>query len=148
MEKLVQELQGRLGEEGLKLQEPMKEHTTFRVGGPADLFIMPKDAEELKDVQGVIEFRDVTYAYDESKEVLHNINLRLEKGRKLALVGPSGGGKTTLLRCLNFLEKANSGEIAVNGKTVYSAKDGEKPVITPEAQLSFGLVFARRHSLH
>ena len=49
MEKLVQELQGRLGEEGLKLQEPMKEHTTFRVGGPADLFIMPKDAEELKD---------------------------------------------------------------------------------------------------
>ena len=49
MEKLVQELQERLGEEGLKLQEPMKEHTTFRVGGPADLFIMPKDAEELKD---------------------------------------------------------------------------------------------------
>lgn len=48
MEKLIQELQQRLGTEGLKLQEMMKEHTTFRVGGPADLFLMPKDAEELR----------------------------------------------------------------------------------------------------
>ena len=54
MEKLIQELQARLGEDGLKLQEPMKEHTTFRVGGPADLFLMPKDAEELKDAIGIL----------------------------------------------------------------------------------------------
>ena len=46
------------------------------------------DARELKDVEGVIEFKDVTYAYDTDKEVLRNVNLRLEKGRKLALVGP------------------------------------------------------------
>ena len=55
MEKLIQELQARLGEEGLKLQEMMKEHTTFRVGGPADLFLQPKDAEELKDAIGILE---------------------------------------------------------------------------------------------
>ena len=54
MENLIQELRTRLGEEGLKLQEPMKEHTTFRVGGPADLFLMPKDAEELKDALGIL----------------------------------------------------------------------------------------------
>ena len=59
MENLIQELQKRLGEEGLKLQEPMKEHTTFRVGGPADLFIMPKDAEELKDVIKILKKYDV-----------------------------------------------------------------------------------------
>lgn len=59
MEKLIQELQARLGEEGLKLQEPMKEHTTFRVGGPADLFLMPKDAEELKDAIGILRKYDV-----------------------------------------------------------------------------------------
>jgi polar amino acid transport system ATP-binding protein len=59
----------------------------------------------------------------------------------LAVIGSSGGGKTTFLRCLNFLEKANSGEILVNGNTVYSARDGEKPFVAPEAQLSFGLVF-------
>ena len=46
-----------------------------------------------------------------------------------------------MLRCMNFLEKANNGEIIVNGKCVYSAKEGEKTVMSPEAQLSFGLVF-------
>ncbi|MGN0135799.1 UDP-N-acetylmuramate dehydrogenase [Anaerotignum sp.] len=55
MENLIQELQARLGEEGLKLQEMMKEHTTFRVGGPADLFIQPKDAEELRDAIRILE---------------------------------------------------------------------------------------------
>ena len=50
-------------------------------------------------------------------EVLKGINVTLEKGEVLSIIGSSGGGKTTLLRCLNFLEKANSGEIIVNGKT-------------------------------
>lgn len=48
MEELKQELLACLGEEGLKLQEMMKEHTTFRVGGAADYFIQPKSAEELR----------------------------------------------------------------------------------------------------
>lgn len=48
MERLKQELLACLGEEGLKLHEMMKEHTTFRVGGAADYFIQPKSAEELR----------------------------------------------------------------------------------------------------
>ena len=59
MEKFAIELQELLGEEGLKLQEPMKEHTTFRVGGPADVFLMPKDAEELKGAIEVLKKHDV-----------------------------------------------------------------------------------------
>ena len=57
-------------------------------------------AVPLTDVQGKIEFRNVNFAYDETKEVLDNVSLTVEKGRKLALVGPSGGGKTTLCHIL------------------------------------------------
>ena len=80
------------------------------------------NAVELKDVQGVIEFQNVTYAYDPSKEVLHDVNLRLEKGRKLALVGPSGGGKTTLCHLLpNFYHlKEADGAIFIDGQDIRS----------------------------
>ena len=74
-------------------------------------------------------------------QVLNGINFSLEKGEVLAIIGSSGGGKTTLLRCLNFLETADSGEILVNNKCVYSATEGQKPTVSLEAQLSFGLVF-------
>ena len=78
------------------------------------------DARELENVQGTIEFKNVTYAYDPSKEVLHNINLRLEKGRKLALVGPSGGGKTTLCHLLpNFYKlREEDGSILIDGMDI------------------------------
>jgi ATP-binding cassette subfamily B protein len=76
------------------------------------------DAAELTDVEGVIEFKDVNYAYDKSKEVLHDVNLRLEKGRKLALVGPSGGGKTTLCHLLPNFYRLEEGEILIDGKDI------------------------------
>ncbi len=75
------------------------------------------DALKLESVEGVIEFKNVSYSYDETKEVLHNVSLRLEKGRKLALVGPSGGGKTTLCHLLpNFYRlKDGNGSILIDG---------------------------------
>ncbi len=76
--------------------------------------------EELTDVRGAISFENVTYAYDPTKEVLHNVDLHLEPGKKLALVGPSGGGKTTLCHLLpNFYRlPEDSGRILIDGKDI------------------------------
>ena len=74
-------------------------------------------AIELKDVKGDIEFRNVTYSYETSGEVLRDINLKIKRGEKLALVGPSGGGKTTLCHLLpNFYRLSdNGGQILIDG---------------------------------
>ena len=74
-----------------------------------------EDAVTLENVEGVVEFKDVTYAYDAAKEVLHNVDLRLEKGCKLALVGPSGGGKTTLCHLLPNFYRNEEGSIEIDG---------------------------------
>ena len=78
------------------------------------------DAEELCNVEGVIEFENVNYSYERGKEVLHDVSLRLEKGCKLALVGPSGGGKTTLCHLLpNFYKLSEGcGTIRIDGKDI------------------------------
>ena len=80
----------------------------------------PTGAEELKDVKGEIEFRDVSYSYESSDEILHHVNLKIRKGEKLALVGPSGGGKTTLCHLLpHFYEiEEGNGAILIDGKDI------------------------------
>lgn len=79
----------------------------------------------------------------ERTEVLKDINFSLEKGQVVSLIGSSGSGKTTCLRCLNFLERPDTGIIRVNGETLFDAND---PVTTQEEairkkRLHFGLVF-------
>ena len=77
-----------------------------------------EDAVPLTDVRGEIEFRGVSYSYEDSKEVLHNVDLKIEKGRKLALVGPSGGGKTTICHLLPgfYTLEEGCGSILIDGK--------------------------------
>lgn len=91
-------------------------------------------------MENMLEVKNLRKRFGQN-EVLKGVSLSLKKGEVLSIIGSSGGGKTTLLRCLNFLETANSGEIIVGGKTVYRAEDGNKPEMSPEAQTSFGLVF-------
>ena len=78
-------------------------------------------AKPIENVQGEIEFQNVTYSYATSKEVLHNVSLKLKKGEKLALVGPSGGGKTTLCHLLpRFynIEGEENGAILIDGTDI------------------------------
>lgn len=77
-------------------------------------------AEELKNVQGEIELRHVSFSYSETEGVLNDVNLKLEKGRKLALVGSSGGGKTTICHLIpNFYKLSEeNGAILIDGKDI------------------------------
>ena len=79
-----------------------------------------ENAIALTDVEGEIEFDKVTYAYGEEGEVLSNVSFKLERGRKLALVGPSGGGKTTVCHLLpRFYSLAeNGGAIKIDGRDI------------------------------
>lgn len=80
------------------------------------------DAMPLTDVKGDIEFRNVSYAYDPEKGVLDQINLTVKQGQKLALVGPSGGGKTTLCHLLPgfYTLEEGCGQIFIDGKELRS----------------------------
>ena len=74
-----------------------------------------EDAVTLKEVKGKIEFKNVAFKYSEEKFVLSNINLIIMPGETMALVGPSGGGKTTLCQLIPRFYEVNSGEILIDG---------------------------------
>lgn len=77
-----------------------------------------------------------------SEEVLKDISFELEKGEVLAIIGSSGGGKTTLLRCLNQLIVPDSGRISVNDEVIFGPELGkESEKNKRRKRLHFGLVF-------
>lgn len=77
-----------------------------------------EDAVTLDEVNGHIAFRSVSFAYNESESVLEDINLDIEAGKTLALVGPSGGGKTTLCHLIPRFYEIGAGSITVDGKDI------------------------------
>lgn len=76
-------------------------------------------------------------------EVLRDISFQLEQGEVLAIIGSSGSGKTTLLRCLNFLERPDTGVIQVGGEVMWDASDpaAQNEEEIRKKRLRFGLVF-------
>ena len=77
------------------------------------------DAKPLEVKQGGIEFKDVSFEYpDDHNQVLHHVNLTIRPGESLALVGPSGGGKTTLCNLIPRFYDATSGAVCIDGVDV------------------------------
>jgi len=76
------------------------------------------DAVDAGDIDGHIRFCDVSYAYDGKKDVLDHIDLEIEKGKTFALVGPSGGGKTTICHLIPRFYDLTSGTIYIDGKDI------------------------------
>lgn len=81
-----------------------------------------EDAVNLKEIKGKIEFKNVAFKYSEKKFVLSNINLAIMPGETMALVGPSGGGKTTLCQLIPRFYEVNDGEILVDGINIKGIK--------------------------
>ncbi len=75
-------------------------------------------AADITDVKGEICFNDVTFGYNDEVTVLNNVSLKIEKGQKLALVGHSGGGKTTICHLIPAFYRVSGGSITLDGVNI------------------------------
>lgn len=80
---------------------------------------------DLKDVRGNIEFRNVSFAYNEGEYVLKNINFRINSGEKVAFVGATGAGKSTIINLLTRFYDVQSGEILLDGVNIKDLQQQE-----------------------
>ena len=78
------------------------------------------DAGQLRDVKGEISVQDVSFAYDGDLAVLHHVDLQVRPGETIAIVGPSGGGKSTLCQLIPRFYDVTSGSILIDGQDVRS----------------------------
>lgn len=75
------------------------------------------EAEKIIE-KGNVEFKNVEFGYREGQTVIKNFNVKVEKGQTIAIVGPTGGGKTTLVKLLMRFYDLNSGEILIDGENI------------------------------
>ena len=79
-----------------------------------------ENAQDLQDVRGGIKVEDVSFAYDGDLDVLRNVSLEVQPGETVAIVGPSGGGKTTLCQLIPRFYDVSSGSISIDGQDIRS----------------------------
>ncbi len=81
-----------------------------------------ENAVELENVAGDIEFKNVSFQYDDNKSILSDLSLKIKHGETLAMVGPSGGGKTTICQLMPRFYEINQGEITVDNVNIHDVK--------------------------
>lgn len=84
-------------------------------------------------IKGNIVFKNVSFGYNQNKTIIHNFNAKIKKGQKIAIVGPTGAGKTTLVKLLMRFYDVNSGSIEIDGHNI---KDFDRNELREE----FGMV--------
>ena len=90
----------------------------FKLLDDKPVIVDKPDAKTLHDVKGEVRFDDVTFAYRPDLGTLHNLSLDIPAGRTVALVGPSGGGKSTILNLIPRFYDVQSGGVTVDGNDV------------------------------
>ena len=95
-----------------------------RIFEAMDEEVVIKDLPEAFDIpliQGNVEFNDVSFGYEKGEQVLHNVSFKVEPGETVALVGPTGAGKTTIINLLSRFYDVTGGSVAVDGIDVRNA---------------------------
>lgn len=97
----------------------------FQVIDSTDMIEEPEHPATISKAEGHVVFRDVCFSYTPDKPVLEHISLEAESGRVIAIVGPTGAGKTTIINLLSRFYDTDSGEILIDGKSIkeYSLSD-------------------------
>ncbi|WP_408070566.1 ABC transporter ATP-binding protein [Butyrivibrio sp. JL13D10] len=75
-------------------------------------------AVDLKEVKGKVEFQNVSFSYEKGKEVLHDVSFTVEPGESIALVGPTGAGKSTIVSLVSRFYNVDSGKILIDGQDI------------------------------
>lgn len=92
-----------------------------------------ENAHELKEVDGTVNLQDVSFSYEESKKLIEHLNLSVMPGQRIAIVGPTGCGKTTIINLLMRFYDVNRGSIQVSGMDI-------RQVTRKSLRASYGMV--------
>ena len=77
-----------------------------------------EDATEMPDIKGDVTFENVTFAYEEGKDVLKNVSFSVKAGESVALVGPTGAGKSTIVNLISRFYNVNQGRVLIDGQDI------------------------------
>ncbi|MFN8411881.1 MAG: ABC transporter ATP-binding protein [Anaerolineales bacterium] len=92
---------------------------------PAELKVLPGVANKGAEKEALVQFQNVAFGYESEREVLHGINLNINRGDVIAVLGPNGAGKTTFVKHAIGLLKPKSGKVIVNGRDTREASVAE-----------------------
>lgn len=84
-----------------------------------------ENPSSIDDISGNVEFKNVKFGYSKDKIIINNFNTKIKKGQKIAIVGPTGAGKTTIIKLLMRFYDVSSGEILIDGNDLRSFNRSE-----------------------